>query len=82
MSTELFHDLIDSRLVRPDWRHQLVLGGGAASVAHSSRLLTEDVDVGGPSALLIYLWEVVSGSASGFSIGPNDKIVFDASQSF
>jgi hypothetical protein len=25
-----------ARLVRPEWRHQLVLVGGAASVAHSS----------------------------------------------
>ena len=71
-----------TRLVRHDWRRQLILVGGAASTAHSSRLWTEDVDVAAPSALSIYLLKVVKDGAQGFSSGPDDKIVFDASQGF
>lgn len=71
-----------ARLVRPDRRHQLVLVGGAASIAHSSSFWTEDVDVAAPPAVLIDIWEGVSAGAPNFSFESDGKIAFDAPQGF
>lgn len=71
-----------TRLVRPERRHQLVLVGGAASIAHSSSLRTEDVDVVAPPSVLIDIWEGVTAGAPNFSIEPDGKIAFDAPQGF
>jgi hypothetical protein len=71
-----------TRLVRPELRRQLVLVGGAASIAHSSVLRTEDVDVAAPSNVLADIWESVTAGAPNFSIEPDGKITFDASQEF
>ncbi|KAL3447184.1 hypothetical protein BJX65DRAFT_308248 [Aspergillus insuetus] len=71
-----------TRLVRPELRRQLVLVGGAASIAHSSVLRTEDVDVAAPSDVLADIWESVTAGAPNFSIEPDGKIAFDASQEF
>jgi hypothetical protein len=67
-----------TRLVRPEHRHQLVLVGGAASIAHSSLLVTEDVDVAGPPSVLINIWEGVLAGALNFSFESDGKIAFDA----
>ncbi|KIW19752.1 hypothetical protein PV08_00326 [Exophiala spinifera] len=67
-----------TRLVRPSLRRQLVLVGGAASIAHSSVLVTEDVDVVGPPSALIEIWEGVSTGARNFQFESDGKIVFDA----
>jgi hypothetical protein len=77
---ECFRSL--TRLVRPELRRQLVLVGGAASIAHSSILKTEDVDVAAPSSALIDLWEGASAGALNFSIESDGKIAFDAPQGF
>ncbi|KAI9370037.1 hypothetical protein BJX61DRAFT_549220 [Aspergillus egyptiacus] len=71
-----------TRLVRPELRRQLVLVGGAASIAHSSVLYTEDVDVAAPPNVLADIWESVTAGAPNFSIEPDGKIAFDASQGF
>ncbi|KAL3484790.1 hypothetical protein BJX62DRAFT_248124 [Aspergillus germanicus] len=71
-----------TRLVRPELRRQLVLVGGAASIAHSSVLRTEDVNVAAPSNVLADIWESVTAGALNFSIEPDGKIAFDASQEF
>jgi len=71
-----------ARLVRSDWRRQLSLIGGAASIAHSSVFWTEDVDVAAPPASMIDIWEAVENGALGFSFEPDGKIAFDALQSF
>lgn len=69
-------------LVRPERRRQLILVGGAASIAHSSLLRTEDVDVAAPPSVLIDIWEGVTAGAPNFSIEPDGKIAFDAPQGF
>ena len=69
-------------LVRPERRRQLVLVGGAASVAHSSRLATEDVDVAAPPDLLIELGEAVLAGAPNFNFESDGKIAFDAPEGF
>lgn len=74
--------LAATRLVQPDRRRQLVLVGGAASVAHSSAYWTEDVDIAAPSAILIDIWKGVVAGAHNFSIESDGKIAFDASQGF
>ena len=71
-----------TRLVRPERRRQLILVGGSASIAHSSKLRTEDVDVVAPPSVLIDIWEGVTAGASNFSIEPDGKIAFDAPQGF
>ena len=71
-----------TRLVRPDRRRQLILVGGAASIAHSSVFWTEDVDVAAPPACIIDIWEGVQNGAPGFSIESDGKIAFDAPQGF
>lgn len=72
-----------ARLIRPAERRQLVLVGGAASVAHSSVYKTEDVDVVGPPGLLIQIWEAASSGANpSFSLEPDGKIAFRAPQGF
>ena len=68
-----------TRLVRPDRRRQLVLVGGFASIAHSSRLYTEDVDVAALPAILIELWEEVKAGAPNFNLESDGKIAFDSS---
>lgn len=69
-------------LVRPELRRQLVLVGGAASVAQSSVLHTEDVDIAGPPRALSQLWEAILAGAPNFSLEPDGKIAFDAPQDF
>jgi hypothetical protein len=71
-----------TRLVRPELRRQLVLVGGAASIAHSSLLKTEDVDVAAPPSVLIRIWETVSAGAPNFSLESDGKIAYDAPQGF
>lgn len=71
-----------TRLVRPELRRQLVLVGGAASIAHSSVLKTEDVDVVAPPNIIIEIWEAVSAGALNFSLESDGKISFDAPQGF
>lgn len=67
-----------TRLVRPERRRQLVLVGGAASIAHSSVFSTEDVEVAAPPSVLIDIWEAVSAGALNFSLESDGKIAFDA----
>lgn len=67
-----------TRLVRPELRRQVVLVGCAASIAHSSVLVTEDVDVAAPPSALIDIWEGVSAGALNFSFESDGKIAFDA----
>ncbi|RMZ85936.1 hypothetical protein DV737_g256, partial [Chaetothyriales sp. CBS 132003] len=67
-----------ARLVRPELRRQLVLVGGTASVAHSSVLVNEDVDVAAPPSAIIDIWEGVSARAPDFTFEPDGKIAFDA----
>ena len=69
-------------LVRPEERHPLILVGGAASIAHSSVMKTEDVDVAAPPSHLIQIWEAASAGALGFQIESDGKIAFDAPQGF
>jgi hypothetical protein len=71
-----------TRLVRPSLRRQLILVGGAASIAHSSVFKTEDVDVAGLPSVIIDIWEAVSAGALNFSLEPDGKIAFDAPQGF
>ena len=71
-----------TRLVQPDRRRQLILVGGAASIALSSSFWTEDVDVAAPPAVLIDIWEGVSAGAPNFSFESDGKIAFDAPQGF
>ena len=71
-----------ARLVRPAPRRQLILVGGAASIAHSSVFRTEDVDVAAPPNVLIDIWEGVSTGALNFSLESDGKIAFDAPQGF
>lgn len=71
-----------TRLVRPSWRRQLVLVGGAASVAHSSRLKSEDVDVAGPPSVIQDIWGAVMAGALNFNLESDGKIAFDAPQGF
>ena len=67
-----------TRLPRPDLRRQLVLVGGAASITHSSLLVTKDVDVVAPPSALIDIWEGVSAGAHNFSFESDGRIAFDA----
>ncbi|KAK2762210.1 hypothetical protein FQN54_001219 [Arachnomyces sp. PD_36] len=71
-----------TRLVQPELRRQLVLVGGAASIAHDSDLWSEDVDVAAPPNLLIEIWEKVTAGAPNFNLEPDGKISFDAPQGF
>jgi hypothetical protein len=71
-----------TRLVRPELRRQVILVGGAASIAHSSVFRTEDVDVAAPPSVIIKIWEAVSVGARNFSLEPDGKIAFDAPQGF
>ena len=71
-----------TRLVRPELRRQLVLVGGAASIAHSSVFKTEDVDVAAPPSAIIQIWEAVSAGALDFTFESDGKIAFDAPQGF
>lgn len=66
-----------TRLVRPDLRRQLILVGGAASIARSSVLVTEDVDIAVPPSALINIWEGVLAGARNFSFESDGKIAFD-----
>jgi len=69
-------------LVRSDRRRQLVLVGGAASIAHSSVYWTEDVDVAAPPTCIIDIWEAVQNGAPNFSLESDGKMAFDAPQGF
>lgn len=69
-----------TRLVRPELRRQLVLVGGAASIAHGSAFYTEDVDVVAPSNVLQDICKGVMDGALNYSLEPDGKIAFDTSQ--
>lgn len=69
-----------ARLVRPELRRQLVLVGGAASIAHGSGFYTEDVDVVAPCNVLQDICKGVMDGALNYSLEPDGKIAFDASQ--
>ena len=69
-----------TRVVRPELRRQIVLVGGAASIAHSWVLKTEDVDVAAPPDAIIQIWEAVLAGALNFSLESDGKIAFDAPQ--
>ena len=71
-----------TRLVRSDRRRQLVLVGGAASIAHPSVFWTEDVDVAAAPACIIDIWEGVQNGAPAFSFEFDGKNAFDAPQGF
>ncbi|OJJ39007.1 hypothetical protein ASPWEDRAFT_351219 [Aspergillus wentii DTO 134E9] len=71
-----------TRLVRPELRRQLILVGGLASIAHFSVYSTEDVDVAAPVDALTDIWQGVTAGAPNFSIEPDGKLAFDASQGF
>ncbi|KAI1170079.1 hypothetical protein F4777DRAFT_592210 [Nemania sp. FL0916] len=58
-----------ARLIRDEWRDQLVLR-------------TEDVDVVAPEHVLVDLWDGVSAGTDRFGIEPDGKIAFDAPQGF
>lgn len=55
-----------TRLVRPELCRQTILVGGAASIAHFSVLVIEDVDVVVPSSALTDIWEGISAGAPNF----------------
>ncbi|KAJ5088271.1 hypothetical protein N7456_011887 [Penicillium angulare] len=69
-----------TRLVRPELRRQLILVGGAASIAHDSILYTEDVDVAAPTNVILDIWKGVMDGALNFILEPDGKIAFDSSQ--
>ncbi|KAI2711806.1 hypothetical protein CBS147354_8190 [Penicillium roqueforti] len=69
-----------TRLVRPELRRQLILVGGAASIAHDSVFYTEDVDVAAPSDVIHDIAKRVMDGAPNFSLEPDGKIIFDDSQ--
>jgi hypothetical protein len=71
-----------TRLVRPEWRRQLVLVGGTASIAHSAKLKTPDVDVAAPPSVIINIWEAILAGAPNFNLESDGKISFDAPQHF
>ena len=67
-------------LVRFEIRRQLVLIGGAGSVAQNSVLYTEDVDVAGPQAAIHdILMKLLEGTPK-FSLEPDSRVSFDSSQ--
>ncbi|KIW79984.1 hypothetical protein Z517_06599 [Fonsecaea pedrosoi CBS 271.37] len=66
------------RLVRPELRRHTILVGGAASIAHSSVLVTEDVDVAAPSSALTDIWKGILAGAPNLSFESDGKISFDA----
>jgi hypothetical protein len=69
-------------LVPLELRHQFILIGGMASIAHSSCRLTEDVDVAAsPEAYQRFL-EAVRKGARNFKIRPCETIEFNNSQGF
>lgn len=67
-------------LIRPELRRKLILVGGAASIAHGSIFYTEDVDVAAPSDVLQDICKGIMDGALKFSLEPDGKIAFDASQ--
>ncbi|KAI2686256.1 hypothetical protein CBS147355_1743 [Penicillium roqueforti] len=69
-----------TRLVRPELRRQLILVGGAASIAHDPVFYTEDVDVAAPSDVIHDIAKRVMDGAPNFSLEPDGKIIFDDSQ--
>ncbi|KAJ5663066.1 hypothetical protein N7507_003797 [Penicillium longicatenatum] len=71
-----------TRLVRPELRRQLILVGGAASIAHNSIYRSEDVDVVAPKDAIIDISNKVMDGALGFSLEPDGNIAFDSSQGF
>ena len=71
-----------TRLVRPDLRRQLILVGGAASIAHNSVYSTEDVDVLAPKDVVVDIFRKVMDGALNFSLEPDGNIVFDSNQGF
>ena len=71
-----------ARLVRIEPRRELVLVGGAASIAHNSIYYTEDVDV---VALMNVLLDICTGVTAGtteFTKEPDGTICFNARQGF
>ncbi|KAF3384720.1 hypothetical protein F1880_001921 [Penicillium rolfsii] len=71
-----------TRLVRPELRRQLILIGGAASIAHGSVYSTEDVDVAAPKDVIIDIFKKVMDGALNFLLQPDGNIQFDCSKEF
>ncbi|OGM44492.1 hypothetical protein ABOM_006742 [Aspergillus bombycis] len=71
-----------ARLVRPGFRREVVLVGGAASVAHNSVYYTEDVDVAAPMNVLLDIWVGVTANNPEFTLEPDGTICFNARQGF
>ncbi|OAG42577.1 hypothetical protein AYO21_03162 [Fonsecaea monophora] len=67
-----------TRLVRPELRRHTILVGCAASIAHSSVLVTEDVDVAAPSSALTDIWKGILAGAPNLCFESDGKISFDA----
>lgn len=69
-----------TRLVPPELRRDFILVGGAASIAHSSCLWTDDVDVAGSPKALFQFQEAVRKGAREFKKGPCETIDFVSPQ--
>lgn len=78
--SECFQSIIP--LIRPEMQHQLILVGGAASLAHSSAQYTEDIDIFAPADVLIEIWKAIELGAAGFSFEDDGRIAFDSKQDF
>jgi hypothetical protein len=63
-------------------RPQFILVGGTASIAHSSRLWTDDVDVAASAEAIIAFRQAMAREGSSFKISPCETNDFDSRQSF
>jgi hypothetical protein len=71
-----------TRLVPVELRRQFILIGGTASIAHSSRRWTEDVDVAASLEAHNSLLEAIRQGARNFKVDSTSTIVFDSRQGF
>ncbi|KNG82685.1 hypothetical protein ANOM_008571 [Aspergillus nomiae NRRL 13137] len=71
-----------ARLVRPELQREVVLVGGAASVAHNSVYYTEDVDIAAPENVLLDIWVGVTAGTPEFTMVPDGTVCFNARQGF
>lgn len=78
--SECFQSIIS--LIQPEIQQQIILVGGAASVAHSSVQYTEDIDIFVPAGVLIAIWKAIELGAAGFSFEDDGQIAFDSKQDF
>jgi hypothetical protein len=63
-------------------RPQFLLVGGTASIAFSSRLWTDDVDVAASAEAIIAFRQAIAREGSSFTISPCQTIEFDSRQGF